>query len=65
MVSKYGAKKWSTIAQALPGRIGKQCRERYVMDFFLNSFIKLAAKDSSIPLQSMFVCPFEGNFCLI
>nr|CAB3475659.1 unnamed protein product [Digitaria exilis] len=28
MVNKYGPKKWSTIAQALPGRIGKQCRER-------------------------------------
>ncbi|XP_062189197.1 transcription factor MYB3R-1-like [Phragmites australis] len=29
MVNKYGPKKWSTIAQALPGRIGKQCRERW------------------------------------
>ncbi|XP_077210049.1 transcription factor MYB3R-1-like [Tasmannia lanceolata] len=29
LVSKHGAKKWSTIAQALPGRIGKQCRERW------------------------------------
>lgn len=29
LVNKYGAKKWSTIAQHLPGRIGKQCRERY------------------------------------
>lgn len=29
MVSKVGAKKWTLIAQALPGRIGKQCRERY------------------------------------
>lgn len=28
MVNKYGPKKWSTIAQHLPGRIGKQCRER-------------------------------------
>ena len=31
MVNKLGPKKWSTIAQALPGRIGKQCRERYDM----------------------------------
>jgi hypothetical protein len=31
MVNKLGPKKWSTIAQALPGRIGKQCRERYAM----------------------------------
>ncbi|CAO2825919.1 unnamed protein product [Amaranthus hypochondriacus] len=29
MVEKYGPKKWSTIAQSLPGRIGKQCRERW------------------------------------
>ncbi|CAL5094789.1 unnamed protein product [Urochloa decumbens] len=29
MVKKLGPKKWSTIAQALPGRIGKQCRERW------------------------------------
>ncbi|EXB37516.1 Myb-related protein 3R-1 [Morus notabilis] len=29
LVNKYGAKKWSTIAAALPGRIGKQCRERW------------------------------------
>jgi transcriptional activator Myb len=29
MVNKLGPKKWSTIAQTLPGRIGKQCRERY------------------------------------
>jgi myb proto-oncogene protein len=29
LVNRYGSKKWSTIAEALPGRIGKQCRERY------------------------------------
>jgi len=29
LVEKYGAKKWSVIAQHLPGRIGKQCRERW------------------------------------
>lgn len=29
LVKKYGAKKWSTIAVHLPGRIGKQCRERW------------------------------------
>lgn len=29
LVNKIGPKKWSTIAQHLPGRIGKQCRERY------------------------------------
>jgi len=28
-VHKFGAKNWSYIAQALPGRIGKQCRERW------------------------------------
>lgn len=29
LVAAYGAKKWSVIASYLPGRIGKQCRERY------------------------------------
>ena len=28
LVSKLGPKKWSLIASHLPGRIGKQCRER-------------------------------------
>ena len=29
LVHKHGAKKWSMIAGHLPGRIGKQCRERW------------------------------------
>ncbi|XP_016473293.1 myb-related protein 3R-1-like isoform X1 [Nicotiana tabacum] len=29
LVNRYGPKKWSTIAQELAGRIGKQCRERW------------------------------------
>jgi hypothetical protein len=29
LVKKHGAKKWSLIASHLPGRIGKQCRERW------------------------------------
>nr|WLQ69465.1 MYB protein [Zingiber officinale] len=29
LVAKYGPSKWSTIAKSLPGRIGKQCRERW------------------------------------
>eukprot|EP00559_Dactyliosolen_fragilissimus_P006567 CAMPEP_0184864258 /NCGR_PEP_ID=MMETSP0580-20130426/14302_1 /TAXON_ID=1118495 /ORGANISM="Dactyliosolen fragilissimus" /LENGTH=635 /DNA_ID=CAMNT_0027362967 /DNA_START=13 /DNA_END=1917 /DNA_ORIENTATION=+ len=29
LVKKHGAKKWSLIASELPGRIGKQCRERW------------------------------------
>lgn len=29
MVKKYGPKNWSRIALSLPGRIGKQCRERW------------------------------------
>ncbi|XP_026412715.1 transcription factor MYB3R-3-like [Papaver somniferum] len=29
LVSKYGPSKWSLIAKELPGRIGKQCRERW------------------------------------
>jgi hypothetical protein len=29
MVTAHGAKRWSRIADELPGRIGKQCRERW------------------------------------
>lgn len=29
LVQKHGPKKWSLIAANLPGRIGKQCRERW------------------------------------
>ena len=29
LVNEYGPKKWSLIAANLPGRIGKQCRERW------------------------------------
>lgn len=29
LVREHGAKKWTHIAQQLPGRIGKQCRERW------------------------------------
>lgn len=29
LVNQYGPKKWSDIAKGLPGRIGKQCRERW------------------------------------
>ena len=29
LVQQYGAKEWSAIAEKLPGRVGKQCRERY------------------------------------
>lgn len=29
LVGKLGSKQWSQVAKHLPGRIGKQCRERY------------------------------------
>lgn len=28
MVALHGARQWSVIAEQLPGRVGKQCRER-------------------------------------
>jgi hypothetical protein len=31
LVGVYGAQKWSVIADHLPGRVGKQCRERRVI----------------------------------
>jgi hypothetical protein len=38
LVNKHGAQKWSNIAKHLPGRIGKQCRERW--HNHLNPFIR-------------------------
>ncbi|CAA2964323.1 transcription factor MYB3R-3-like isoform X1 [Olea europaea subsp. europaea] len=38
LVAKYGPTKWSVIAKSLPGRIGKQCRERW--HNHLNPYIK-------------------------
>lgn len=32
LIAKHGPKKWSTIARSLPGRIGKQCRERSLFE---------------------------------
>jgi hypothetical protein len=29
LVAEFGTKKWSQIAAQLPGRLGKQCRERW------------------------------------
>lgn len=29
LIKKYGAKKWAKIAQKIPQREGKQCRERW------------------------------------
>ncbi|KAF6139962.1 hypothetical protein GIB67_009585 [Kingdonia uniflora] len=50
MVNQLGAKKWSTIAQALPGRIGKYCRERWHNN--LNHGINKQAwtQDEELPL---------------
>lgn len=50
LVETHGAKKWSVIAQSLPGRIGKQCRERW--HNHLNPYINKSAwseqEDSAI-----------------
>jgi hypothetical protein len=40
LVERYGAKKWSFISSYLPGRIGKQCRERWYNH--LNPYVKKA-----------------------
>ena len=33
LVRDYGPQSWSVIADKLPGRVGKQCRERYGLGF--------------------------------
>jgi Myb-like DNA-binding domain len=30
VVERYGCKQWSTVARHMPGRTGKQCRERWI-----------------------------------
>jgi hypothetical protein len=42
LVGIHGARKWSTIAAQLPGRIGKQCRERWHNHLNPNSQLKQA-----------------------
>ena len=37
LVKKFGPKRWSVIANFLPGRVGKQCRERCKNTVFANS----------------------------
>jgi hypothetical protein len=55
LVAKHGPTKWSMIAQSLPGRIGKQCRERQVLSSNMNviSHFSLCSSTYS-PLDSPF-----------
>ena len=46
LVKELGPKKWSIIASNLPGRIGKQCRERWH-----NHLNPLIRKDSWSPAE--------------
>jgi len=48
LVTKHGATKWSMIAQHLPGRIGKQCRERQALATSLSLDITLAIKPANM-----------------
>ncbi|KAJ7557574.1 hypothetical protein O6H91_05G132800 [Diphasiastrum complanatum] len=59
LVNKYGAKKWSVIAQNLPGRIGKQCRERW--HNHLNPNIKREAWSEQEDLALIYAHKVYGN----
>ncbi|KAJ7513983.1 hypothetical protein O6H91_23G021700 [Diphasiastrum complanatum] len=59
LVNKYGAKKWSVIAQNLPGRIGKQCRERW--HNHLNPNIKRDAWTEQEDLALIYAHKVYGN----
>ena len=50
LVERHGPKKWSTIAAHLPGRVSKQCRERWhnVLDPEISKQPWSAAEDSEI-----------------
>ncbi|KAE8726552.1 Transcription factor MYB98 [Hibiscus syriacus] len=50
LVEQYGVRKWSHIAQMLPGRIGKQCRERW--HNHLRPHIKGVEEEDKVLIQS-------------
>ncbi|XP_030542439.1 transcription factor MYB3R-3-like isoform X1 [Rhodamnia argentea] len=59
LVSRYGPTKWSLIAKSLPGRIGKQCRERW--HNHLNPDIKKEAWTLEEELSLMNAHRVHGN----
>lgn len=59
LVAKYGPTKWSVIAKSLPGRIGKQCRERW--HNHLNPMIKKDAWTLEEELSLMNAQRIYGN----
>ncbi|KAH9606428.1 hypothetical protein KSS87_015071 [Heliosperma pusillum] len=59
LVARYGPTKWSIIAKSLPGRIGKQCRERW--HNHLNPDIKKDAWTSEEELALMNAHRTYGN----
>ncbi|KAF2303147.1 hypothetical protein GH714_014149 [Hevea brasiliensis] len=59
LVAKYGPTKWSVIAKSLPGRIGKQCRERW--HNHLNPDIKNGAWTLEEELALMNAHRIHGN----
>ncbi|CAM8963316.1 unnamed protein product [Rhodiola kirilowii] len=59
LVARYGPTKWSVIAKSLPGRIGKQCRERW--HNHLNPYIKKEAWTLEEELALMNAHRIYGN----
>ncbi|XP_078446906.1 uncharacterized protein LOC144715782 isoform X2 [Wolffia australiana] len=59
LVEKYGPTKWSVIAKSLPGRIGKQCRERW--HNHLNPMIKKIAWTLEEEIQLINAHHIHGN----
>ncbi|XP_078179506.1 transcription factor MYB3R-3-like [Carex rostrata] len=59
LVEKYGPTKWSVIAKQLPGRIGKQCRERW--HNHLNPEIRKDAWTADEELQLINAHRLHGN----
>ncbi|CAN6442633.1 unnamed protein product [Victoria cruziana] len=59
LVAKFGPAKWSVIAKSLPGRIGKQCRERW--HNHLNPLIKKDAWTKQEELALIRAHKVHGN----
>lgn len=59
LVERTGPKKWTQIAEHLPGRIGKQCRERW--HNHLNPLIKKTAWSDEEEWMLYLFHDFNGN----
>ncbi|KAG2389966.1 Transcription factor [Vigna angularis] len=62
LVNKNGAKKWSSLARHLPGRIGKQCRERLLSSPLSCTWLVCLACMGTTTNSGQMVCRIFDHF---